>query len=54
MGQNSKNSKRVMQKTKMNEMNALVNPLRHFPPKNKSFSTKLFNGKIIIERERVS
>ena len=41
MGQNSENSKRVMQKTKMNKMNVLVNPLTHFSLKRKSFSTKL-------------
>ena len=57
MGQNSENSKRVMRKTK-NERNELIysnsQPLDTFPPKNKSFSTKLFNGKILIEREWVS
>ena len=34
-----------MQKTKMNEMNVLVNPLTHFSLKIKAFPLSFLNGK---------
>ena len=59
MSQNSRNSKRVIQKTNFNmKFETLTvqvdisHPLDTFPPKNKSFSTKLFNGKRIGQMKR--